>query len=418
MSRIRLLLAPVLLALVTVGAPVPAHADTGWSYLATAGGTKVTAFDGTVISDLTAQSGVTGGPTGRSSSNTVATAEVTGLLRTGMITTSARSAAVTDGVRVVSTAETLGVNLLDGLITADAIRTTASTTGTGSGPTSTSFGGRTEFVNLRIVGVDLPVNIPRNYNVTIPDVARISINGLISAEKDGGRGTLAWGLGVELLQERGNTAAGAKITVNPLFQMLVPTPPSPGARLAGNAYGTRVSAKVDGSVKVYSGPTAVVRTPYSSSNGKTLTNDTAAVKVPGVLTTGAVGSTSTSSLSGTSDATVVNTDEIARVNVLAGTVTADAIKVTARGSQTSGAYRGGMRMSLVNLKVAGRQIPLDVAPNTRIDVAGVGRVVVNQQIQNGRTNVIRGVLITLTTAQAGLPVGARIEIAVASTSIQ
>lgn len=42
---------------------------------------------------------------------------------------------------------------------------------------------------------------------------------------------------------------------------------------------------------------------------------------------------------------------------------------------------------------------------------------VNQQIQIGRQNIIRGVHITLSTAQAGLPVGAQIEIAVASTLI-
>lgn len=199
--------------------------------------------------------------------------------------------------------------------------------------------------------------------------------------------------------------------------MVVPTPPAPGVRLGGNAYGTRVSATVDGQVKVYSGPTGVVRTPYTGSNGTTLRNRTASVNVPGVQTTGAVASTSTSSLSGTSDADVLNTDEIAKVNLLNGVVTAGALKVTARGTQVDGAYRGVMRMTLVNLRVGGRQVPVDVAPNTRYDVAGVGRVVVNQHVRNAKVNIIRGVHVTLTTAQVGLPVGARIEVAVASTAI-
>jgi hypothetical protein len=416
MSRFRLLVATVLLALVSLGAPVPAQAAIDWSYLAVAGGTQVQALDAMVSSDLTAQSGVIGGPAGRSNSNAVATVEVLDdLLRTGAITTGASSTAVTDGLRVRSTARTADLRLLGGLITADAVTTTATTTGT---TTASSYTAGTSLLNLRITGVELPADIPKNYTVTIPNVAQVSINGAVSAAKDGARATRAWGLAVVLLQARGDAPAGARIFVNPLFQMVTPIDLEEGAVLGGTAYGTRVRAESDGTVKVTSGPTAAVRTPYSGSNGTTLGNNTAAVNIPGLLTTAAVGSATTSSRSGESDAVVHNTNEVATVNLLGGLVTADAIRVVARGTQTSGVYRGTMKMSLLNLTVGGRAIPVDVAPNTAIHVAGLGRVVVNQQVQRGKVNVIRGVYITLDTSRAGLPVGATIEIAVASTSIQ
>lgn len=398
----------------TAGLSSPSHAATGWDYIATAGGTFVQAADAAVSSDLTAQSAVTGGPAGQSSRNSTAGVNAAGLLAAGAIETSTSSAAVPDGVKVTSNGQTARVNLLSGLITADAVRTTISTTGTGSG---TSTEGGTEFVNLKIVGVQLPVNIPKNYTVNVPGVATISLNGHISAEAPGGRVTQGWAIGINLLQARDGAPAGARVFVNPVYQAVKAVPPSTGATIAGTAYGTRVEAAAGSSVQVYSHATANIDTPFGSSNGETLRNATAAVNVPGVVTTGAIESTTTSSKSGTSDAQIVNTNELARLNVLGGVVTADAIKVTATGKRTNGAYQGSMNMTLVNLKVAGQTIPIDVSPNTKITVAGLGEVIINQQVQNGGANLVRAVYIKLSTAQAGLPVGAEIEVGVAYTAI-
>ncbi len=76
-------------------------------------------------------------------------------------------------------------------------------------------------------------------------------------------------------------------------------------------------------------------------------------------------------------------------------------------------------MTTVNLVVAGQTIPLNVGPNTRIDVLGLGEVVVNRQVQSttNRQNLIQALYIKLDTARAGLPVGAVIEVGVAATVI-
>jgi hypothetical protein len=406
-----------LLALFATGFSVPAQAATAWAYVSTAGGTYVQALDSNISSQLTAQSGITGGPVGQKSTNSTATVNVAGLVNAGVITTSATSTAIAGGAnQLVSTAKTAGVNLLGGLITADAIETTSTLTANADG-TSTTDGG-TKFVNLKIAGVNLPVNIPRNYFVEIPGIAQIGINGFISGTADGGRASQAWGLGIVLLQGQGGAKPGAAVYVNPTFQSVVPVPPAQGADIAGNAFGTWVQAAAGSTVGVNSGPTAMIQTPYAGSDGKPLTNSTASVNVPGILSTGVITSTTTSTKKiGTLDAEITNSNQLGKVNVLGGVITADAVGVTAHGKRVSGAYTGDMKMTLVNLKVAGIVIPLDVKPNTTINVAGLGKVVINQQIQNGGWNIIRGVYVELSTAQAGLPVGATIEIAVAATRI-
>lgn len=416
-TTLRAGMATGLVALFAAGFTVPAQAATSWSYVSTAGGTYVTALGAGVTSQLTSQSGITGGPAGQTSSNSTASVSIPGVVGAGVITTSATSTAIAGGGnQLVSKAKTAGVNLLGGLITADAVETTSTLTGNGDGTTTTSGG--TRFVNLKIVGVKLPLDIPQNFFVEIPGVAQIGLNGFISGTADGGRASQAWAIGVTLLKPQGEAPKGAGVFVNPTFQSVVPTPPASGAAISGNAYGTYVKAAAGSTVAINSGPTAMIGTPYAGSFGKTLTNSTVSVSLPGVLSTGVISSTTTSTKTGTDDAEITNSNQLAKVNVLGGIVTADAIGVTAHGKRVSGVYTGDMKMTLVNLNVAGVVIPLNVAPNTTIDVAGLGKVIINQQLQTPGWNITRGVYITLSTAQAGLPVGATIEIAVASTRIQ
>ena len=67
-------------------------------------------------------------------------------------------------------------------------------------------------------------------------------------------------------------------------------------------------------------------------------------------------------------------------------------------------------MRAVNLVVAGHALPLDVPPNTVIDIAGVGHLVVNEQVTKSWGGYVRALHLTLTTAQYGLPVGAQIDV--------
>jgi len=408
--------------------PAPAHAadPVYWSYAASTGATYVKVLDGVVQSDLTAQSGVTGGAKSSSSKNSTAAVNILNLAELGAVET--KTDAVVQEVfgqpqtTLKSWARTGHVSLLGGLITADALETTVTTTGRADG--NGSYTANSRLANIKIAGVKLPLNIPKNYAVTIPGVASVTLNytlhGKIEQEEGDLIGTIGWAVGVTLLQPLGGYSAGVTLLVNPVNQYLSEVAPSSGASLAGAAYGTRVQAHVGDEITVVSDPTARVLTPMGGSNGRTLRNSTLRVNVPGVLTTGAVTSTTTSDKDGFGNAQITNTNQVAGVNLLGGLVRANAIKVTASGKLQDGQWTSDMKMELVNLVIAGNKIPIDVAPNTILNVAGLGQVALNlqQTSTNGAyQNAIAAVRITLDTARAGLPIGAVIELGVAYTAI-
>ncbi|WP_435770171.1 choice-of-anchor P family protein [Nocardioides sp. SYSU DS0651] len=419
--NVRLLFTALLISLGLVAVPVPPAqaAEYIWNYSANTGATYVKAVGGTITSDATAQSSVSGGGTEpKSSSNSTLAANVGTLLRAGAVEsrTSAEKTDESGGTTLRSFARTANLRLLNGLITVDAIETNVATVGKSDGTASAT--GNSQLLGIHIIGVDLPVRIPQNYSVTIPGVANISLNYMAHVSTPELTATRAWAIGVQLLEARDGFSAGTTIIVNPVNQYLQEAVPSNGARLAGFAYGTRVQAKVGDQIKVVSDPTAYIATPYGSSNGNTQRNTTATVNIPSLLNTGAVTSTTTSSKDGL-DATVTNTHKVVGLNLLSGLIKADAIEVSATGRYVNGQWTSGMKMTAVNLVVAGRSIPINVSPNTSIDVAGLGKVEINKQqtAPAQRINRIDGIKITLDTARAGLPVGAVIELAVAATGI-
>ncbi len=400
--------------------PTAQAADVVYTYQAATGGTQVKVLGNTVRSDLTAASSVSGGPQSATSKNSTAAVNVEGLIRTGAVETLTSATVESSGTTLTSAARTANVNLLNGLIKVDLVTTTASTTGHTDGTSSISGG--TELAGIHIVGVDLPVNIPDNFVVRIPGVAAITLNYRQHTLFDGGIYDVGWAIGVRLLEPRAGYPEGARVLVNPFVHILAEAGPTTGARLGGVAYGTRVRADVGDGIQVVSDPTARLGTPYFSSNGLTLENRVVGAHVPGLLTTDEIISTSTSTKNG-KNAEIHNTNELAGLNVLSGLITADAIKVVAHGKLVDGDWTSRMRMTFVNLVIAGAEIPIDVSKNTIIDVAGLGKVAINRQTTNTAPNKgiyqnqINGIRITLSTERAGLPVGAVVEIGFASTLI-
>lgn len=410
----------VLMGVGLVAVPSPAHAaTTEWYFSANTGATYVKALGGAVSSDLTAASGISGGPD-TTSKNSTLSANVANLLSAGAAET--RTTATRNSARDLtlnSYARVAGVNLLNGLIKIDAVETDINTIAKADG-THTVNGG-TKFLGIKIAGVNLPATIPLNYGVSIPGVAAISLNNVTHASKDGLTATLGWGLAVQLLGEYGGYDVGTTIVLNPVNHYLTEViPASDGPRLGGFAYATKVQANVTNQVKVISDPTAIVYTPYGGSQGKELTNSTASVNLPGLLTVGAIKSTSTSSKdNATGNAEIRNSNATAKVNVLNGLIKADAIEVIATGKRTNGVWSHTEQMNLVNLVIAGNAIPINVSPNTVINVAGLGKVEINVRsaLPSSMINGIVGLRITLDTAKAGLPAGAVVELAFAATQM-
>ncbi|HJQ03798.1 MAG TPA: choice-of-anchor P family protein [Nocardioides sp.] len=402
-----------------VAVPTSAHAATKlWAYQASAGATYVRLGDGTVSSDLTAASTITGGPNGATRSNSTAGVNLAGgAIRTGAVQTKTTATKNTTTTALRSWARTANVNVLGGLITIDAITSNMYTTGTTSGAITTSA--NTQFAGIHIAGVKLPLNIPHNYQVTIPGVANVQMNWSQSTHDGTGSANIGWGLSLTLLEPRQGMPANVTILLNPETQFLSNATPSPGAVLFGMAYGTQAKVAAGDLARIESGPTAFIGTPFDGSHGNTLQNTTATVNVPGVLNTGVVTTTSTSTKDTLGNADILNTSKVAGLNLLGGLIKATAIKVAAHGRVQDGRWAQSMGLSFVNLVVAGRAIPLNVAPNTTINVAGLGKVVINARTTNPTThsNEIAAVRITLGTPKGNLPVGAVIELAVAATQI-
>lgn len=395
----------------------PAQAGSGYSYFSFMGGTRVMSASNAVISDMTAASSIMGSVVPNSDSNQLAGVSVaSSLVRTGAVNTSvAASKLDPNGVRVLGRAKTLGVSLLNGLIRADAVDTVNTVTGTKE--TGLTSSARTGFVGLKITNVNLPVTIPKNYTVHIPNLVQITLNGDIAATQDGVRISQGFGLRVRLLRTYGSLPLGATIILNPTSTAMSDEVPVGNPTLGGFAYGSSVKANVGGKlVEAGVGKTANVGTPPGGTNNEVRTNTTATVNVPGVITIGAVTST-TKGLSTAGFGEVTNTSEIAGLNVLGGLITADAIKVKAHSVRDADGFRPDESLTFVNLVIAGQAIPITVSPNTKIEIPGVATVIINERIRTANANRIRAVYVKLLEPNGGLETGSEIELGVAQTSI-
>lgn len=391
-----------------------ASAGPVYSFYASMGGSKVDVVGSTVNSGLTAQSSIQGVTLPTSKSNTVANVNANGLLSVGAITTAEQASKTATGATVVGTGHTAGVSLLGGLISIQGV-TTRTTTTISNGVASGT--GSTQFVGLHIPGVNLPVNVPPNYTVTIPGIATLILNGVYSSKTAHGALVQTFALDLTLLNPHGSSPIGSEITLNPGEVAIANSSSSGNYNLGGFAYGTKIDASVPGVAQTQSGMTGEVIMPSGGTQGKTETNSTAAINVPQILQVGTIGGSQVGTTS-TSVADVQDGYELAGLNVLNGLVKASAIKGTAQVHRNiDGSLVPRASTTFVNLTIAGRQIPITVSPNTVVNVAGVATITLNQQVVLANTAAVRGIDIKLTVARYGLPVGAEIEIGAAAAYI-
>lgn len=387
---------------------------TNHHFLGYAGGSALKALGATVTSDLTSESGVDTTATGVSNNNTLASANVTNLASVGAITTTASTQAITGGVAIVTTARTAGVSLLNGAITVSAVTTTDTARVVGDKASSTI---KTTFVGIKIAGVRLPVTIPQNFHVTIPNVASVYLNAAYTAAGPSGSGTIMTtgaGLYLSLLKPRGPSPIGTEVYLNPTYAAISTVTPVTGATIGGYAYGSEVLASAGKLLNAKSGPTAQISLPISGTSGVDKTNKTAAVNLGAILQLGAVTSTANGVKSASNNYSTMST-KLAGVNLFNGLIKADALTGTAHvGTNPDGTTSATATTSLVNLVIAGKSIPIDVSPNTVINVANLGRITIRAQATNANQALVSVLDIKISTAAYGLPVGAEIQIGVAA----
>jgi hypothetical protein len=409
--------ATALVAVAGVASVAPAGADSPQKYVyaGSSGGTQITALGTTISSGLTAASNLSDSVVPNQTSTEVASVSVAGLVDVGAVTSGQQAVASGDGVKIISGVKIAGINLLNGLIKADAIESTSFASANSAG---VDGGTSTTFLRLTIGGKAYPLNIPANTKISIPGLVDIVINETDVFKSAPGKTvrTLGTALHLTLLKAQGGAPAGAEIKLNPTQALVVPTGDQVPNPIGGFAYGAFAGIGVGTQIKVLVQPTGMVMLPSTGTDNQPYNNTIAAVNVPQIAQVGAISTTvNGKTIAGYQD--VSTGADLANINLLGGLITADAINVSTHVRKTAGDNEATATMNFVHLKIAGQSIPIDVKPNTQIYILGVGQVYINQQLTQPGYSVIVGLRITLSTAEFGLPAGADIQVGVASSYV-
>lgn len=186
---------------------------------------------------------------------------------------------------------------------------------------------------------------------------------------------------------------------------------------AGEAFGTKIMI----GQTAQSGPTAYAYMGCTSVPGLVNENTTATTNVAGLVNTGTTVDSVRSLADGTTYATE-SRSEIQGISLLGGLISADALSTVAKTSW-NGAFSSTGGTTFLNLKVAGRSISATVAPNTRINLAGLGYVVLNQQqkqaplLQPTQSMTVSAIHIVINQLNSSYKVGTDIVIGRAKSSL-
>lgn len=424
--KLNKLVIPAVAAAVVAGVIVAPGAvfagPTNHHFVGFAGGSAVKAVGSTVESDLTAQSSVDTVETGVSSANTTASVAVSGVLNASVINTTVATTAITGGVQIVSHSHTAGASLLNGLISVGAVDTINTTTVLDDANKTTSNVIHTTFVNLKVGNATIPVNIPQNFHITLPGIANVYLNAAYVFQGPVGSGTiftLGAGLYVSLLKAAGPSPLGTQVYLNPVYTAVDTVLQQEGPLISGNAYATQITGKVGNLAAIASGPTAQISQPFGGTHGVDKVNSTAFVNLGQVAQVGAVSSVANGVKSGTVTSYSRMTTNLAHINLLNGAITADAVTGQAYAQATpTGVTSTSTFTSLLNLSIGGKPIPVNVSPNTKINLGSIATIIIRKEVKSPFAAVVEALEITINTATLGLPVGAKIIIGFASAAIQ
>jgi hypothetical protein len=362
-------------------APVRAAAATPTNpvFHAVSGATRVNVA-GVVRSELTAASSMRVEEAGRHVENKTANINLlNGLIKAEAASSYERTTArLGGGVTLTSEAKIAGVSLLDGAITVDAIETKAIAVIDGSGHVSRSGG--TKLVGVHIQDQNIPINVPKNFGIVIPGVAKVVLNEVRG--QIGGDALIksqATGIHITLLKPRDDLSVGANVEVTPtMARILLPTPIN-GEPAFGFAYSTRALVHVGNAVNVLSAPIGVVICPAGGTNGVDLTNATARVRLPGIIDAQGLANTANAVVTST-DTDETMTAKIGAVNLLNGAIKLDAITAWSRIVQHgSDPPTKTANAEILGPVIGGKPVPVGVDPNTVIEIPGLVRVTINEQ---------------------------------------
>jgi hypothetical protein len=138
-----------------------------------------------------------------------------------------------------------------------------------------------------------------------------------------------------------------------------------------SGYGAKV--KVGDLAKL--GPVAYALLPNCTPLVNTYTASVASANEPGVINTGAINSVASSTLDSS-----MGSSDVVNLSILGGLITASEIKAVSTSSVSGGVFSFSSEGSIFSgLKVLGLPVSVNIAPNTKIALPGIGSVTLNEQ---------------------------------------
>jgi hypothetical protein len=342
--------------------------------------------------------------------NTAASADAAPLLNTGTIDTSVASEATSTGVATTSSTTIQSVSVLGGLVSATGVKSVSTTSrNTQTGAYSTSAAG-TQFATLSIAGLPVSVTPAPNTKINLLGVGYVVLNQQTSTIGDQHAALRVIALHVYVTLSTPLAPIGTQITVSLASSGL--GGPAVGL-LDGLAYGAHANV----ANTIIAGNLFPESLSCLGTNGSTKTNSGVALEIPGILSSGTV----TDTVEGTAShkqasATVSSTIE--GLNLLAGTVEATAIHADVTATGNPPAYTDSS--DFLGLTVAGFPVIGDnVAPNTKLTLAGIGTLWLHRQIKYAHKIVVImvQVIVTVPSNPLGLSLGTTINVGYAQAGI-
>lgn len=384
------------------------------------------------------------GQTGKS--NEVLTLDILGVVGLTSVakadvlrTTSSSEVTKATGARQTSTAEVLGLNVLNGLVTANVVRAVASTTADGTSSSYSANG--TTATNLKVAGNSV-TNIAPGTRIPL-DATLWGTNSYVAINEQTGStsgptggqlsgGTYKADLTVAMIRVvvtggvTGTLLVGtgppleitvAKATAHSEHKQTTLCTSSPTTAVSGHAFiaSSQVSPLV---------PTATVGFVEIPASGGSAHMGVAAALLPadGSIVSSGTAASDTTGTAGATSSTSSSYADVQNVCVLKSATTclvkADLIRSQANSSATSSARSSNANgTNLVNVQVTGQPLIAQTPPpNTVIPLLGIGSLVLNEQIADGTETghtglTVRGLHLKLFVPLAPLLTGAEVIVA-------
>lgn len=340
--------------------------------------------------------------------NQVAAAASAPLFSTGLIETQSQSLSLSDGPAAKTSATVHSLTMLGGAITADVVHA-VSTTGLSNGAYYTSAAG-SSFLNLRISGLPVGVDVAPNTRRDIPGVGTVVLNEqILTPTPSGARLTVNM---IHVIMSRDNALLipwGTNVFVANAESGVRATAGS----LEGVAYGTKLDG---GAVRL--GESALSFMPCNGTDGETLQTEMGAVTYKNILAFAGVRSTSRGTIGATRTEGEM-TSTITSVRLLDGIITADVVVADATVSSEGGFIALGEAGSrLAALRVNGVSVDATTT-DQRIPIANVGTLWVHRVMRTATSIEVRMLELEVEVANSfDLPIGTHLQVGVARVGVR